>query len=117
MPLFKTPADMAQVIRHKHLSDTYKPELLTQIVDELANPSKCLVMVASKSFEDASLPIHEKWYKFNYSLEKFSEARINELKTASVSDNGLKLDLPPPNNLIPTNFDILAEDPSLSARP
>jgi len=27
------------------------------------------------------------------------------------------LDLPPPNNLIPTNFDILAEDSSLSARP
>jgi insulysin len=29
MPLFKTSEDMTQVIRHKHLSDTYKPELLT----------------------------------------------------------------------------------------
>ena len=74
-------------------------------------------MVATKSFEDANLPIHEKWYKFNYSLEKFSEARINELKSAQVPDNGLKLDLPPPNNLIPTNFDIIPEDLSLSERP
>ena len=83
----------------------------------LANPTGCLVLLASKSLEDASLPIHEKWYKFNYSLEKFTETRINELKTASVPDNGKKLDLPPPNNLIAKSFDILPEDASMSARP
>jgi len=73
--------------------------------------------VASKSFEDASLPIHEKWYKFNYSLEKMSDERINELRAPQVPDNGKKLDLPPPNNLIATKFDVLPEDESLSARP
>lgn len=63
------------------------------------------------------MPIHEKWYKFNYSLEKFSEERLTQLRAASVIDNGKPLDLPPPNTLIATNFDVLPEDASLSERP
>lgn len=74
-------------------------------------------MVASKSFADDTLPIHEKWYKFNYSLEKFSEERLAHLRNAQVADNGKPLDLPPQNNLIATNFDLLPADESLSVRP
>lgn len=46
-----------------------------------------------------------------------SDERINELRAPQVPDNGKKLDLPPPNNLIATKFDVLPEDESLSARP
>ena len=99
------------------MSEEYKPELLSQVVGILADPSLSLIIVGSKSFDEASLPIYEKWYKFNYSLEKMSEARINELKAAQCPDNGKALDLPPPNNLIATNFDILSEDAGLSTRP
>ena len=91
--------------------------MLSQVVDILADPAKALIIVSSKSFEDSTLPIHEKWYKFNYSLEKMSEERINELRAPNVVDNGKLLDLPPQNNLIATNFDVLAEEQSLSARP
>ena len=114
---FKTPEAMQHLIRHTYVADEYKPELLEQIVNELANPAKCVCILSSKSFEDASLPIHEKWYNFNYSKAKFTEARLAELAAATVIDNGKPLDLPPPNNLIATNFDILPEDLSLSARP
>ena len=76
MPHFKTPGDMTHIIRHSYIADDYKPECLVEIASVLADPSKALVMLASKSLEDSALPIHEKWYKFNYSLEKFSEARI-----------------------------------------
>ena len=38
MPHFPTPGDMEQVIRHSYTSDEYKPELLSQIVDLLADP-------------------------------------------------------------------------------
>mmetsp|Transcript_37380 Transcript_37380/g.49133 ORF Transcript_37380/g.49133 Transcript_37380/m.49133 type:complete len:268 (+) Transcript_37380:756-1559(+) len=117
MPTFKNPADLGVMLKQKYVASEYKPELLNQAMDVLADPSKCLIIVASKSFEDASLPIHEKWYKFNYSLEKMSDERINELRAPQVPDNGKKLDLPPPNNLIATKFDVLPEDESLSARP
>lgn len=50
-------------------------------------------------------------------MEKLSDERLSALRAATVDDNGKKLDLPPPNNLIATNFDILPEDASLSARP
>ena len=117
MPHFKTPEDMTQLIRHKYTADDYNPERLTDIVERLADPAKCLIIVASKSFEEATLPIHEKWYKFNYSCDKITPERVASLRAAQVAENGKSLDLPPANNLIATNFDILPEDASLSARP
>ena len=51
------------------------------------------------------------------SKSKFTQERLAELTAATVIDNGKGLGLPPPNNLIATNFDILPEDASLSARP
>ena len=110
MPYFTTPQDMEQVIRHSYTSDEYKPELLSQIADLLADPQKCIILLSSKSFEDESLPLTQKWYKFNYNLEKFSQERLLELKSATVPDNGKPLDLPKPNNLIAENFDLLPED-------
>ena len=74
-------------------------------------------MLSSKSYEDDSLPLNQKWYKFNYSLEKFSQERLVELGAATVPDNGKPLGLPIPNNLIAENFDLLSEDESLSAQP
>ena len=74
-------------------------------------------MLSSKSFDEDTLPLNQKWYKFDYSLEKFSQERLAELGAATVPDNGKPLDLPKPNNLIAENFDILPEDQSFSARP
>lgn len=117
MPHFQTPEDTAHLLRHSYVADEFKPEFITQCVDILADPSKSLILLSSKSFSDDTLPIHEKWYKFNYSLEKFTQERLTQLTAASALDNGKKLDLPPPNNLIATNFDVLPEDLTLSARP
>ena len=95
MPLFETPEDVNQLIRHSYIADVYKPELLSQIVEVLADPARALIILASKSFADDTLPIHEKWYKFNYCLEKHSEERLAQLKNAQVTENGKQLDLPP----------------------
>ena len=110
MPHFFTPEAMTHLIRHTYVADDYKPDLLTQLVNELADPSKCLVTLSSKSLDEGTMPHHDYWYNFNYSKDKLSEARLSELRAASVTDNGKKLDLPPPNNLIAANFDILDED-------
>lgn len=117
MPNFKTPEDIQHLIRHSYLTDQFDPQRLASVTEVLADPANSLVLVSSKSFEQSTLPIHEKWYKFDYSLQKFSEERLAELRAAQVPDNGKALDLPPVNNLIATNFDILPEDTTLSARP
>ena len=108
---------MAHVIRHTYVADEYKPDGIQEIALILADPSRCMFLLASKSHDEATLTNHEKWYKFNYSLEKFTQERLTQLTAASALDNGKKLDLPPPNNLIATNFDVLPEDLTLSARP
>ena len=73
MHYLETPEDMQGLIRNSFIADEFSPEKITELVDVLADPAQCLVILSSKSFEDESLPIHEKWFKFNYSIEKFSE--------------------------------------------
>jgi len=38
MPHFATPDALQHVIRHGYIADDYKPEILTQVVDVLAEP-------------------------------------------------------------------------------
>lgn len=83
---------------------------------ELANPTNTLVFITSQTFEDVDLPLKEKWYKIDYSSRKFSDEMMSSLRKPVINLNGLKLDLPPQNNLLPKNFEILAEDVSLSDR-
>lgn len=49
----------------------------------------------------------QKWYKYKYSSEKYPAALLERFKNPQVKDNGKKLDLPPLNTLLPTNFDVL----------
>ena len=49
-------------------------------------------------------------------MEKFSNEFLTKLKDPKVKENGKKLDLPPPNPLLPKRFDILDEDLTLSAK-
>jgi insulysin len=117
MPIFKNDEDMKQLIRHKYIHDKWDPDRIQEIANVLADPSKCLALVASKSFDESTLPIKHYFYKFGYSLEKFDDALLESMRNPVVVDNGKALDFPPPNNLIPTNFDILPKDESLSAKP
>lgn len=63
-----------------------------------------MIFLTSKTFEAESLPLKEHWYKIDYNVTKYNEAQIKLMSEPSVRDNGKKLDLPPPNNLIPSNF-------------
>ena len=83
---------------------------------EIANPANTLIFFTSKSFEDSELPQKEKWYSIDYSSQKFSEELLTSLTKPTTNKNGLLLDLPPPNNLLPKNFDIVPEDSTLSER-
>ena len=117
MPVFSSDEAMAQLIRHQYIAEDFDKERCAELAGLLADPANCLALLSSKSFDDSTLPTHEYWYKFDYSLEKFDEGLTAAMQAPEVVDNGKRLDFPPANNLIPKNFDLLPPDESLSAQP
>ena len=77
------------------------------------------MFLASKEFEPKGVLENEseRWYKFPYENAKFSEELQTILREHECPDNGLNLDLPPPNVLLPKNFDILPENAVFSSYP
>jgi len=82
----------------------------------MASSASTIIFLSSKSFEDDNME-KERWYSVPWMKEKYSSERIEAMKNASAPDNGLKLDLPPANTLLPKNFDILPEDAEKSQKP
>jgi secreted Zn-dependent insulinase-like peptidase len=72
----------------------------------------------SKSFEGAAeLNKEDYWYKTKYGYAPFPESLLKKMLSPSVKITTKKLDLPPPNNLLPENLDVLSPEPESSARP
>lgn len=87
------------------------------MITRIADPKNSQMFLTSQSLDDAQLQKKEKWYKIEYSSEKYSTEFMDSLKKPEINVQGKKLDLPPPNTLLPKNFDILADDESLSGAP
>ena len=88
MPLFKTDDAMQHLIRSRYIADEFDQDRCAEFAGLLSDPKNCLALVSSKSFEDSTLPNHEKWYKFDYSLEKFDKSLLGSLNAPEVTDNG-----------------------------
>lgn len=73
-------------------------------------------MLRSKSFEEETDQIEE-WYQTKYKVEDFSPSLLQKMQKPNLKLEKLKLDIPPKNNLIPTNFDILEANEGLSKIP
>lgn len=84
---------------------------------EIANPANTLCILLSKSFTDSELPLKEKWYKLDFSSEVYSDSLKNALLNPEIVNNGKSLNLPPQNNLLPENFDIIEKDNSATGKP
>jgi secreted Zn-dependent insulinase-like peptidase len=62
----------------------------------------------SKSFEGTEhVNETEEWMSTQYSVADFSDEMKTKILTPNCVITSKKLDLPPPNNLIPKNFDVL----------
>lgn len=70
----------------------------------------------SKSFTDKTDQVAE-YFGTHYSVEPFSDELVTKMKKPAPVITDAKLDLPVPNTLIPTNFDLLPADTSLSKEP
>ena len=115
MHLFETPKAMENLIRSSYTTLEFDEKKTAELAQLIADPSNTLCFVTAQSFKDEELPLKEYWYDLKYSLEPYSTDLLNKMKTPNVVDNGKKLDLPPVNNFLPKNFDVLPEDKSVSA--
>ena len=99
---------MSYLIRNRYGPVEFDKEETVKFAKLLADPSNTITFVSSKSFE--GLAKTEKWYNVSYENEKYSENLMNLLCKPQVANNGLKLDLPEPNPLLPGCFDIACEN-------
>jgi len=106
MKNFSKESDIPHLLRHRYIADDFDKERVKEMTKLIADPKNSLIFLASKKFDDKDLPINEEWYNINYSSDKFDEDLLAQIKKP-VKDNGKILDLPEPNTLLPTNFDIL----------
>ncbi|KAH8419636.1 hypothetical protein KR222_011395, partial [Zaprionus bogoriensis] len=95
-----------EVLTAPYLSNEWRPELVTKLLDELL-PEKSRIAIVSQSFEEAAT-LTEPYYKTKYCLERIPEETLQRWGSCDLNEN-LKLALP--NSFIPNNFDI-AEVPS-----
>jgi len=57
----------------------------------------------------------EEWYGTKYVTKDFDQSLLDKITYPKCEfKKKAKLDLPPPNNLVPKNFDILAKNAELS---
>jgi secreted Zn-dependent insulinase-like peptidase len=85
----------------------------------IADPKNLNIYIRSKSFESNPelVPLEDQWYFTKYGKEKFNEDLIKCMKTPSVEASRKKLDLPPPNPLLPKNLDVLPKSEPVQTKP
>ncbi|ODV93679.1 hypothetical protein PACTADRAFT_51446 [Pachysolen tannophilus NRRL Y-2460] len=79
----------------------YDPKLIEEYGSYL-NPENFKVLLVSPTFND--LPLREKWYGTEHSVEDIDSNFIEKLNNCSICNENLHLPLP--NEFVPTNFDV-----------
>ena len=87
-----------------------------QMSELIADPSNLNIFLRSKTFQD-HCQLEDKWFKTKFSKEPFSPELQNLMRKPKVDQSKRKLDLPPLNNLLPKNLDILPENPQYASTP
>jgi secreted Zn-dependent insulinase-like peptidase len=108
--------DVENIIRKSYEIDHFDKERTQEMLNLVSDPTQCNIYIRSKKFEgktDKEAP----WYSTKYSSEKFSEDLLNKMNNPSCDQSEKKLEIPPPNTLLPKKFDILPEDKAVSQKP
>lgn len=72
----------------------------------------------SPSFKDTDLVSEtEEWYGTKYKVTNFTDSLTEKITNPKCEIKQKKLDLPPVNNMIPTNFEVLDKDEKYSEKP
>jgi secreted Zn-dependent insulinase-like peptidase len=108
-------AAVEDMIRHMYVVEQFdKPRI--QIMSELlTQPQNLNIYLRSKTFSEEQCPIADPWYFTKYGKEKFSDRILQLITSPNALQTKKRLDLPPPNNLLPKNLDVLPPLPLSSA--
>lgn len=108
--------NMSNLIRSTMIADQFDVERLKSIIDAMCNPANVDIYLRSKTFE-GQVQEEVEFYKTKHTATKFSEELLAKITSPNCPITNCKLDLPPPNSLVPKNFDILDKDEANSALP
>ncbi|XP_058980135.1 insulin-degrading enzyme-like isoform X1 [Musca domestica] len=103
---------LEEVLTAPYLSDEWKPDLITKLLDELV-PSKCRVIVIGQSYEDQAV-LAEPYYQTKYATLKIESETIKKWETCELNPH---LALPQPNAFIPEDYELEPFDKDLSKHP
>jgi secreted Zn-dependent insulinase-like peptidase len=107
---------MPDLLRSKIIVETFDEEWLNRLAHEICNPLNTNILLRSKSFENET-NLKAEWYNTKYSSIPFPQELLEKMTHPKCPITHKKLDLPPPNNLIPKNFDVLPENVEQSQQP
>ncbi|XP_069679683.1 insulin-degrading enzyme isoform X2 [Periplaneta americana] len=101
-----------EVLSGCYLISDWRPDLIEMVLGYLT-PENIRVAVVGQKFEPETNEI-EKWYGTKYKLEKIPESVLNEWRSADLCED---LKLPPKNEFIPTDFDLMTREESAPQYP
>lgn len=93
-------SNMGDIISSQYISNEFNKEKCQKIAEMLCDPERLNIFVRSQSFKEAATEKAE-WYDTSYLCEDFSAELLKKIKEPKCEIKTKKIDLPPPNNLIP----------------
>ncbi|XP_076308150.1 insulin-degrading enzyme-like isoform X2 [Tachypleus tridentatus] len=100
------------VLSGPYLMSEYRPDLIEDLLSRL-NPNNIRVSVIGKKFQDV-VDAKEKWYGTEYKLERITPEQIKQWENAGYNE---RFKLPPKNEFIPSNFDLVPRQPEFTSLP
>lgn len=109
-------SNIQNILRSGYVADIFDEQKISSIASELCNPQNLNIYLRSKSLETECTETEE-WYSTKHVITPFSESLLAKMNLPNCPISHKKIDLPPPNTLIPKNFDILPNNPEDSTEP
>ncbi|XP_054736065.1 insulin-degrading enzyme isoform X1 [Anastrepha obliqua] len=103
---------LEEVLTAPYLSNEWRPELITKLLDELV-PEKCRIVLIGQSYEPLCNE-SEPYYKTKYGISKIDAETLRRWEKCGLNEN---VALPLPNAFIPQNFDIMPVDADMPKHP
>jgi insulysin len=103
---------MQEVLSAGYLLEEYRPELIVDILNMLI-PDKIRIAIIGKKFEGQT-DAKEKWYGTDHKLSNIPEETLNIWNNAGFNKN---LILPPINDFIASNLNLISSEEKVSTIP
>lgn len=107
---------MPDLMRQRYEVDRFDEAKIKEIAECLCDPKRCNIEMRSKSYE-AECTETDEWFGTKFCVGPVPEEMFQKMNNPNCEIKSKKLDLPPKNNLIPKNFDILPANETYSQKP